>query len=69
MNKLKRIREQAGLSQSQLAEKADIKLRTLQEYEQGRKSLEKAAVVAVLKITRVLNCKIEDLIDSETNLN
>ena len=44
MNKLKQIREQAGLSQSQLAERAGVSLRTLQDYEQERKPLERAAL-------------------------
>ena len=66
MNKLKQIREQAGLSQSQLAERAGVSLRTLQDYEQERKPLERAAAVTVLNLARALNCTVEKLLDAET---
>lgn len=63
MNNLKHYRKQAGLSQAQLAEKAGISPRTLQDYEQGQKPLEKAATITVLKLARVLGCTVEDLIE------
>ena len=37
--KLKDQREKAGLSQGKLADKAGLSVRTLQDYEQGRKNL------------------------------
>ena len=63
MNNLKHFRTEAGLSQAQLAEKAGISFRTLQDYEQGRKPLEKAAAITVLTLARALGCTVEDLID------
>jgi transcriptional regulator with XRE-family HTH domain len=63
MNPLKRYREKAKLSQSQLAEKAGISFRTLQDYEQGRKPLEGARAITVLTLARILGCTVEDLID------
>ena len=63
MNNLKHYRTEAGLSQSQLAEKVGISFRTLQDYEQGRKPLEKAAAITVLTLARILHCTVEDLID------
>ena len=60
---LKEIRKTAGLTQEALAEKAGISIRTLQDYEQGRKPLDKAAAITVLTISRCLGCTVEDLID------
>ena len=42
MTNLKRIRQSNNLSQSQLAEKADVNFRMLQNYEQGFKDINKA---------------------------
>ena len=42
---LKRIRQQAGLSQSELALQTDIPIKTIQQYEQGRKDINKGALL------------------------
>ena len=63
MNPLKHYREKAKLSQSQLAGKAGISVRTLQDYEQGQKPLEGARAITVLTLARILGCTVEDLID------
>lgn len=66
MSNLKHYRKRAGLTQAALAEKADISPRTLQDYEQGQKPLEKAAAITVLSLARALGCTVEDLITAET---
>lgn len=63
MNNLKHYRTKAGLTQPALAEKVGISHRTLQDYEQNRKPLEKAAAITVLNMARCLGCTVEDLID------
>lgn len=65
MGNLKHYREKAELSQSQLAEKAGISVRTLQDYEQGHKPLEGARAITVLTLARILDCTVEDLIDPQ----
>lgn len=65
MNTLQKHRKIAGLTQPELAEKVGISPRTLQDYEQGRKPLEKAAAITVLTMARVLGCTVADLIDPE----
>ncbi len=65
MNNLQFYRKRAGLTQAALAEKVDISFRTLQDYEQDRKPLEKAAAITVLNMARCLGCTVEDLIDGE----
>ena len=62
MTKLSNRRKELGISQKELAEKSGINLRTLQDYEQGRKDIKKASVTTVLTLSLVLKCKIEDII-------
>jgi transcriptional regulator with XRE-family HTH domain len=61
--KLKKLRQAAGLSQSQFAEKAEMSVRTLQHYEQGSKDFDHARIDTILKACLVLNCKLEDIIE------
>ena len=61
---LKKLREFKGFSQSELAAMTGIPLKTLQHYEQGDKQLNKANVMYVLTLARVLDCNPEVLIES-----
>ena len=62
---LKRLRKNAGWTQHELAERADIPLRTLQQYEQRQKSINKAQAAYLVRLARVLHCEIEDLLERE----
>lgn len=63
--KLKELRQAAGLSQSQLAEKTGINVRTLQHYEQGSKVFDHARIDTILKVCLALNCKLEDVVENQ----
>lgn len=64
---LKNTREAAGLSQSKLAELSGVKVRVLQEYEQGRRDLNGAKLSTLLHLCKALGCGLEDIItDPET---
>jgi transcriptional regulator with XRE-family HTH domain len=65
MTNLKTIRQANNLSQSQLAEKANVNLRMVQNYEQGFKDINKAQAITLYKIAQVLDCMIEDLLELE----
>ncbi len=58
-NKIKKIRLQLRLSQSEFAEKANIKKKTLQFWEQGRR---KPSIKNLMLISKALNLKLEELI-------
>lgn len=58
---LKQQRELLGLSQSQLAKKAGVGIRAIQQYEQGAKHLNRASYETVDKLARALCCKPQDL--------
>ena len=60
---LKRKRRQAGLSQSQLAELSGIPVRTIQQYEQRQKNINKAQVEYLFKLSNALECSVECLME------
>ena len=60
---LKRIRQARGFSQSQLANRAEVDLRSIQMYEQKRNDINKAQAETLYRIARVLGCNIEDLLE------
>ncbi|MDO4939408.1 MAG: helix-turn-helix transcriptional regulator [Lachnospiraceae bacterium] len=65
MTKLAAMRIRSGLSQSQLASKAGVNIRNIQQYEQRAKDISKAGADTVLRLARALNCEVEDLIETE----
>lgn len=60
---LKRIRNLYGCSQAELARQSGISLRSIQMYEQRRKDINKASAETLLRISKVLGCTMEDLIE------
>lgn len=60
-NPIKERRTAAGFSQSMLAEKSGVPLRTLQQYEQQQKDINKARGEYLVKMARVLGCDVNDL--------
>lgn len=69
MSKLKTMRQAKGLSQSQLAEKANMNVRTLQHYEQGSKIFDHARIDTILRVCLALSCKFEDIIENQDYLD
>ena len=65
MNKL---RKAAGLSQSQLANKAGIRVQVLQQYEQGVRDLSGAKLATLLKLCNALECRLADIVTDEETL-
>lgn len=61
--KLKEIRIRAGLTQSELATKADVKLRTIQEYECGRRVIDSAHIDTLISVAEVLEVPFYDLME------
>lgn len=60
---LKSLRERISLSQSALAEKSGIPVRTIQQYEQGQKNINKCSAEYIISLSRVLCCKPNDLLE------
>lgn len=66
-SRLQEKRKLVNLSQSELAEKSSINLRTLQQYEIKGKNINNAAAANVLKLAEALGCKMEDILEYSTN--
>lgn len=62
---LKQLRLDKGLSQSQLAEAAEISIRTLQQYEQGARDINGCRLKTLIKLSNVLECSIVDILTDE----
>lgn len=60
---LKIFRQRAELTQAQLAELADVPLRTIQQYEQRQKNINHASALTLAKMAKQLYCNIEDLLE------
>lgn len=62
MTNLQHYRKAAGLTQLDLSLLSGVNLRTLQDYEQGRKPISQAAAVTVYRIAKTLGVTMEALI-------
>ena len=60
---LKRIRMSYGCTQAELAERSGVSLRSIQMYEQRNKDINKASAETVYRISKVLGCTMEDLVE------
>lgn len=62
VSRLCRLRTYAKLSQRQLAEAADVPVRQIQLFEQGERDINKTQGMTLLKLSRVLKCRPEELL-------
>jgi len=60
---LKLIRKTYGLSQSELAKRSGVSLRSIQMYEQRNKDINMASASTLYKLSKVLGCTMEALIE------
>ena len=60
---LAKYRKNANLSQEKLALYSDVSYRSIQSYEQRQLNINAAPAFKLLKISRVLGCAIEDLLE------
>ena len=60
---LKRIRTSYGCTQAELAKRSGVSLRSIQMYEQRNKDINKASAETLYRISKVLGCAIEDLLE------
>lgn len=61
---LSRYRKTAGLSQRELARYSQVSIRAIQLYEQRRLDINMAPAVKLLRLSKVLGCYIEDLLET-----
>ena len=61
-NPLVTKRKEANKTQQGLAYQAKISIKSIHDYEQGRRKLSNAKAITVKKLADVLNCSMEELI-------
>lgn len=64
---LQTLRKNAGYSQRVLSEKSGVNLRTLQQYELRAKDINKASGRILSALSKTLGCRMEDLMEYDTN--
>jgi DNA-binding transcriptional regulator YiaG len=63
--RLRRLRLINRISQGRLAAASGVPVRTIQQYEQRRKDINKARFAQILKLAAVLNCEPSQLAEPE----
>lgn len=63
--RLQMLRKTAGLTQSELAKRSQVSLRSIQLYEQRQKDINKAQVTTVRQLATVLGCQMEELLEDD----
>ena len=61
--KLKEYREINEMSQSELSRDSNVPLRQIQLFEQQQRDINKTAAITLLRLSKALNCSMEDLLD------
>lgn len=64
-DQLARLRTYAKLTQKALAENSGVSVRMIEQYEQGKKDINKASAETVYKLSQALGCSMEDLIKKQ----
>ena len=62
-SKLKALRENRNLSQSELSAASGVSLRSIQMYEQRINDINKAQAGTVYRLSRAIGCNVEDLLE------
>ena len=60
---LRAMRKRSGLSQEELSAISGVPVRTIQEYEQRRKDINKAQLQTAMALAQALNCNAEALLE------
>lgn len=61
--RLKARRMNSGLSQSELAVESGVALRQIQLFEQKQRSINNTAAITLLRLSKALHCRMEDLVE------
>lgn len=60
---LKRIRKRNHMTQKELADKADVSIRTIQMIEQRHNDINHIKAISLFNLSRELNCSMEELLE------
>lgn len=65
MSKLRELRKRVGITAVELAEKSGVKERTIRSYELGQRDIKKMSLENAIKLAKVLDCKVEELVEQD----
>lgn len=51
------------MTRKELSEKSKISIRTIESYEQRKRNINNAKMDTIIKLSKVLNCKIDDILE------
>lgn len=66
--KFKIAREKSPFTQTSLAEKINVPLRTICAFEQSTRKIDNANISLILKLANALNCGLEDILEDKENI-
>ena len=61
--RLRVLRYISGLSQHELSLRAEVPIRQIQLFEQGQRDINKTSAITLFKLSKALNCCMEDLLE------
>lgn len=64
---IKKLRQQRGFTQQELADKAEMHVRQIQKFEAGETSPEKMTLKNALALARALGVPVEELLEHDAN--
>ena len=65
MKNIKRLREAKELTARELSELSGVAATSIRKYELGERDINKASGTILYKLSKVLDCTIEDLLEIE----
>lgn len=65
MKNIKRLREAKELTARELSELSGVAATSIRKYELGERDINKASGMILYKLSKVLDCTIEDLLEIE----
>ena len=68
MSNLARIRKEKGLTQNEMVKLSGVCKSAVLKYESGERNINKASGIILLKLATALNCKIEDLLETNEEI-
>ena len=68
MTRLQEARISCGFSQGDLSSKSGVTVRMIQQYEQGKRSIDGARLSTLCALCVALDCNIEDILEDQATI-
>lgn len=66
---LRTFRKKEKLTKTQLSDLTGISMRTIDDYETGKRDINGAKIKTLLKLCKALSCRLEDILTDEETLD